>query len=174
MEKNNPLSFDPIRVKVLREARGLSQRDVAALLGISQSSYNDIECGRSKLKAETVPRLATYLEVDVRYFFQRGISIAEKFNGQEEKDSMHNKCSRLKYENKILVRKLSEYEIQLSEHKQLLSEQKQIYIDYRKQSESLLMNMCDRLKTKTFYINVLLFFSLMILFVFSLVSVLHI
>src|SRR5690606_27327396 len=63
-------SFDYIRIRQIRESRNLSQTAVARQLGISQSSYNDLEQGRTKLKAEMLPRMAQSMKVDICCFFE--------------------------------------------------------------------------------------------------------
>ena len=53
-----------IRVKELREARGLLQRQVAALLEIDTPLYSKIERGERIAKKEVAVHLATILKVD--------------------------------------------------------------------------------------------------------------
>lgn len=58
------------RVKELRDARQLSQKQLAKLAGITQPSLSDIESGKTKgedLKAPTLLGLASGLKADPEY-----------------------------------------------------------------------------------------------------------
>ncbi len=57
------------RLSRLREARGLSQREIARRLGIAQSSYANWERFNVALKPEQLIRLAEILKVDVAELF---------------------------------------------------------------------------------------------------------
>ncbi len=52
-------------IKQTREEKGVSQRDIAKHLGITQPSYNHIESGFTALKVETLLQIATFLEIDL-------------------------------------------------------------------------------------------------------------
>lgn len=52
-------------LKVLREAKGLSQRRLAEELGLSQQSINKYENGKTEPDLATLIRIAEFLEVSV-------------------------------------------------------------------------------------------------------------
>jgi transcriptional regulator with XRE-family HTH domain len=76
------------RLRELREARGLSVKEVAANLKMSESTYRGYEYG-AKLPAHRVPYLCQKL----------GVTLEEFFNLQEESKDMNE-------EFKIVIRQL--------------------------------------------------------------------
>lgn len=60
--------LDLIREK--RKEKGITQADMAAKLGISQSAYKDIEIGKTDLKVRTLQQIAEVLGIDL--FSARG------------------------------------------------------------------------------------------------------
>lgn len=56
-----------MRLKELREAKGLSQTQLANELGISQQAYARYEKGDRKPKISTLIKLADYFDVSVDY-----------------------------------------------------------------------------------------------------------
>ena len=57
----------PNRLRELREASRLSQRELAARLGISDSEIHKIEVGDRKLKQEHIVQLVRYFGVSADY-----------------------------------------------------------------------------------------------------------
>ena len=53
----------PDRLRWLRHSRGLMQKDVAKIAGMSRSAYTDLETGRTKIPAGTAERLAAFYGV---------------------------------------------------------------------------------------------------------------
>lgn len=76
------------RLKELREARGLSVKEVASTLKMSESTYRGYEYG-AKLPAHRVPRLCQKL----------GVTLEEFFNQQGESQDVNE-------EFRIVVRQL--------------------------------------------------------------------
>lgn len=152
MEKKKQLFFDHIRIRKIREVRNLSQTTLAKQLGMSQSSYNDLEQGRTKLRAETLLLLTTHLRVDIRCFFQNDLPIAEQIKLVDEKEELERECFILREENERL--------------KVLLHDRKQVHLAYQKKSEELSSNMSKELKTKEFWIKILLLFGISIISIF--------
>lgn len=142
MKNSSIPPFDVFRVRQIREYRQLSQAFVANSLGISQSSYNDIEQGKTKLKAETIPLLAECLNVDIRCIFETGYLYNEALSLVEEKRQLEQKCERLFLENTNLSDQLNKYRLD--------------YQDYKIQSNDLLENLTMRLRQKKFAVNLLL------------------
>ncbi len=52
------------KIRQLRDAKGYSQDNVAAMLGIHQNTYCEIETGKAKLSLERYLKLSEILEVD--------------------------------------------------------------------------------------------------------------
>jgi transcriptional regulator with XRE-family HTH domain len=52
-------------IKAKREEKGISQREIADYLGISQPAYRNIEGGQTSLKVETLYQIAQYLGIDI-------------------------------------------------------------------------------------------------------------
>ena len=57
-----------IRMQLLRRARGLTQREVAALLGLSRATYASIERGRQGVGLDTAWKIAVILRASVGEF----------------------------------------------------------------------------------------------------------
>ena len=55
----------------IREDRDIKQREVAAVLGVSQNTYSQYETGVIALTAEVLIKLADYYGVSVDYLLDR-------------------------------------------------------------------------------------------------------
>ena len=55
------------RMRELREERGLTQAELAALINKSQQGYNHIEMGRAELKIEDLVKLCRFYGVSADY-----------------------------------------------------------------------------------------------------------
>lgn len=53
------------RIKVFREAKGLSQRALGEMVGASQTSISEYEAGRKTPKLTTLVRIADALGTDI-------------------------------------------------------------------------------------------------------------
>jgi len=157
MGKDRHLSFDYIRIRQIRESRNLSQTAVARQLGISQSSYNDLEQGRTKLKAEMLPRMAQSMKVDICCFFEPvDIPPKEDIGMPAETIVPEKQYTLLQKENERMTT--------------LLSEQLQLYKAYRQRSEELLVNMRRRLRINKSFIKILLLCNVSILYLFIIIN----
>ena len=58
-------------VRALREDRDLRQRELAAVLNVSQNTYSQYENGVIELTAENLLKLADYYDVSVDYLLGR-------------------------------------------------------------------------------------------------------
>lgn len=150
-------TFDQSRIRQIRNLKNLSQNIVAMNVGISQSSYNDLEQGKTKVKVEILLQLAQYLDVDIRCFFESGPVYKQTLGLMEEKRNLERECEALHKEKEKL--------------REFLDEQKQRYFDYRENCEKLLESRNTQLRKKRFYIHLLLFFSLMMICLYSLAIV---
>lgn len=52
-----------LKLRMVREMRGLSQENMATKLGIAQNTYSQYETNHTKIKAETLQKIAEVLEV---------------------------------------------------------------------------------------------------------------
>jgi transcriptional regulator with XRE-family HTH domain len=95
-------------IKQAREEKGVSQRDIAKYLGITQPSYNSIECGHTALKVETLLQLADFLEINL--FFNPDTAItqenSEKLN--EKIDKSLDELNEMQQEVKKITTKIVE------------------------------------------------------------------
>ena len=55
------------RIRDLRNDRGLTQKQVAKLLNVSQNTYSQYEIGISRFSLDAVVRLAEYYNVSIDY-----------------------------------------------------------------------------------------------------------
>ena len=55
------------RIRDLRNDRGLTQKQVAKLLNVSQNTYSQYEIGISRFPLDAVVRLAEYYNVSIDY-----------------------------------------------------------------------------------------------------------
>ena len=149
MEKEKHLSFDHIRIRKIREIRNLNQSFLAGQLGISQSSYNDLEQGRTKLKAELLPLLAACLKVDICCFFIADLDDDLIIGSHGDQYRFEQECNLLRKENEKLNK--------------ILQERKQFHADYKRSCEELMASMSKRMETKGFYIKMLLIFGVGVL-----------
>lgn len=75
------------KIKKVREAKGMTQKQVAALMGISQQAYGQYESGTREPKPETIKKIAKALECKpydlypddlkedaIRFFIVRGLN----------------------------------------------------------------------------------------------------
>ena len=71
------------RIKDLREDNDLTQKEIAALLGIDQRVYSNYETGKRTIPLECIMKLADYYNVSIDYLVGR-TSCAEPY-GQTRK-----------------------------------------------------------------------------------------
>lgn len=70
------------RLKLARERAGLSQGQVAKLLGLHRPAISDIEAGRRKITAEEITELADIYDVDISWLLN---------NKQSQFDEAHER-----------------------------------------------------------------------------------
>lgn len=69
------------RLKLLREEKGLIQKDIAKLLNVSIPAINQYENGKRDMSTETVIKLAEYFDVSTDYLLGKS-----DIRNPEEKD----------------------------------------------------------------------------------------
>lgn len=70
-----------MRLKELRKAKGMTQNEVAKVIGYSSLSYARYEKGEREPDINTLCKLADYFEVSVDYLIGR--TVQENFLGRE-------------------------------------------------------------------------------------------
>src|SRR5215212_4027001 len=70
------------RIRAARKAAGLSQGQVARLLGLQRPSVSEIEAGRRRVTAEEITRLVELFDVDASWLLGEG---AEKVDPHDTK-----------------------------------------------------------------------------------------
>lgn len=67
-------------LRIARKRAGLTQKDIAKIIGLSQNQYSNWETGKSKIDNEQLTRLAEILEVSVDYLLDSGRIIPLRHN----------------------------------------------------------------------------------------------
>lgn len=65
------------RLRQAREQLGLSQEDLAALVGKDQRSISEYETGKRRLSVTDLPALAAALKVSIVFFFDESVEKPE-------------------------------------------------------------------------------------------------
>ena len=73
-------------LKDLRNAKGLTIRQIAPLLNISFSHYSDIENGRKNPSLNSTKRIADFFEIDIMTILNDRFDISEKNSRQKENE----------------------------------------------------------------------------------------
>ena len=97
------------KLKFLREEKEVTQEEVANILGISRSTYNDYENQISILPIKHINILCNYFYISVDYLFN--LSITKKYFSTNKEIDLKKAGMRLKEfrkENKLTQTKLSE------------------------------------------------------------------
>lgn len=79
----------------LRKGKGLSQKEVAAALGISQATYSTYERGRTEPPAELMIRLSFFYGVSVDVIMQRDRLIRNAVEAQRQLDDLKKQMQEL-------------------------------------------------------------------------------
>lgn len=67
-----------MRLKEARKAAGLTQTEIAKMLGVAQNTYSYWENGKSKIDSQSLSRLSNILNVSVDYLLGQNISFTHK------------------------------------------------------------------------------------------------
>lgn len=89
-----------IKVRELREAKGIQQKELAIDLGVSQPTISDWESGRKVPSARSTQKLADYFGVTIDYLLGRDEEIVRPTpisEGESEQMSQHYKISDKEY-----------------------------------------------------------------------------
>ncbi len=58
------------RIRSLREDKDLSQKEMAAVLNIAQTTYSDYEHGKINIPVETLKKLAVFHQTSIDYLLE--------------------------------------------------------------------------------------------------------
>lgn len=72
-----------IRLKELRQAKGLTQRDTAKIFKVSKSTYNYWENGKIEIDFEKLKEIANYFEVSIDYLLDNSELYYPKITQEE-------------------------------------------------------------------------------------------
>jgi len=105
------------KIKILREKKGISQKEVAFKLGFSQSAYCKMEACEERISIENCVKIAEIIGVHVGDIldFESRYSIAEKnyineyAEIKDQNDLLLNEIKELKEDNRILIRFLNQF-----------------------------------------------------------------
>lgn len=62
-----------VKLKIIRDENGLTQEQVARILGITRSAYCGYEIGRRKMGAEMLEKLANFYRIPISRFFNSDV-----------------------------------------------------------------------------------------------------
>lgn len=77
------------RIKELRKSKGISQSELARLIGINQTQYNRYETGRTKIPSDVLLRIAQELGASVDYLLT-GMDLPQASKGLFEEEEFAN------------------------------------------------------------------------------------
>ncbi len=75
------------RIKALREQEGLKQRDLAALLNVTQATLSSWECGRYEPDQKALKILSKRFDVSIDYLLGMSDSSSNVYNAQNIQNS---------------------------------------------------------------------------------------
>lgn len=58
------------RIRAFRQDRDLSQKDMAEILNIAQTTYSDYELGKINIPLEIIKKLALFYETSIDYLLE--------------------------------------------------------------------------------------------------------
>lgn len=91
------------RLKERREAVGITQEELAKLLGVSKGAIGNYETGISYPKIENMTKLFDLLKTDANYIFQDDLTVEENHFSEEEKRIVSKIRSLDKYGKKSVI-----------------------------------------------------------------------
>lgn len=99
MEMTKTLKLITANIQRLRELKGLSQKEVAAAMGIPQSQYSRIENGKGEPTITSLEKLAKALDTSITEFFKSpnghdelNLPLMEKFKIVDNMDKDEKKA----------------------------------------------------------------------------------
>jgi transcriptional regulator with XRE-family HTH domain len=84
MEKHPALVALGEQIRKIRQAKGVSQEDFAALAGLSRAYYGSVERGERNVAALNLMRIAATLQVEVGQLFPESKVFAASLSAENE------------------------------------------------------------------------------------------
>jgi transcriptional regulator with XRE-family HTH domain len=100
------------KIRLVREAKGLTQEQVAEKLDMSPNGYGDIERGDSDIKLSKLEKIAELFEIKLSELFE--LNEKEVFNIDYKKNKSCNwylNSSSIELEKQLLINELKDKEI---------------------------------------------------------------
>ena len=132
------------RIKQLRKKKGISQSELAALIGVKNNTVSTWERGTRKPDFEALDLLSDYFEVSLEYIL-----------GNSDKEEARVKPTQKELDTLALLSMADEIK-EITEKYSRLSDKSQKMIDALINATYQLENRCDALKGETFKIEVTL------------------
>ena len=132
------------RIKQLRKKKGISQSELAALIGVKNNTVSTWERGTRKPDFEALDLLSDYFEVSSEYIL-----------GSRDKEEARVKPTQKELDTLALLSIADEIK-EITEKYSRLSDKSQKMIDALINATYQLENRCDELKGETFKIEVTL------------------
>ena len=78
-------------LRVIRNKKNISQQEIADFLGVDRKTYVNWESSMADIKSSYIPKLAEFLQVDIKELFREKVSeIVINQNNTDNKDSSVN------------------------------------------------------------------------------------
>ena len=105
------------KIRMLREKKGISQKEVALKLGVNQSAYSKMEACEERISVENCEKIAKAIGVTISDIldFEGKYSFIEKKNTdiisdlKNERELLLAEVAELKKDNRILIRLLDKH-----------------------------------------------------------------
>ena len=109
------------KIKILRERKGISQKEVALKLGISQSAFCKMEACEERISIENCAKIAKIIGVHIgdildfesKYILAEKDKLNELAEIRKQNEVLLNEIEELKEDNRILIRLLNQFKDKL-------------------------------------------------------------
>ena len=90
------MNFSNNKLKVLRKKKGLSQKELADQLSVSQANYSQYETGKRKPKIDTIQKIAAVLDIPITDLLDTDICFnVNSYNVEDQSDYQYQSSLRL-------------------------------------------------------------------------------
>jgi transcriptional regulator with XRE-family HTH domain len=80
-----------IKIRQIRESKGIKQQTIADVIGVSQPSYQKMETGETKIKADDLIKIAASLDTPLEEFVKEELAINNiQYNKDNAKGDITN------------------------------------------------------------------------------------
>lgn len=114
---NNKKNDLGVKIRTLRELKGISQDAIARCLGISQQAFQKIETGKTKLDFERVALIAVELNIELEtlinfnpdnFFLQNANTAKDLAKNRITKEDFITSLKIIIFENNLRIKQLEE------------------------------------------------------------------